>query len=84
MKTRKETDFREFIYLLAGLTPVEQCGVAKILRVPFAKDGSHREFSEVYSDMLDTFLSLNKKQRRNLLSILREAKQDGDQSEITE
>lgn len=72
----KTRQFEKFIRLLAALTPVEMCGVAKILGVSFGTKDQHREFADVYEDMLDAFLRLRYKQRQNLLSLLEEAKND--------
>lgn len=84
MFKNKTKQFEYFIKLVAALTPVEMCGVAKILGVSFGDKEHHREFADVYEDMLDAFLRLRNVQRRNLLSLLEEARNDKSENTTNE
>lgn len=85
MFKQSEKQFQRFIMLLCNLSPVEMCGVAHMLGISFGTKENHREFHEVYEDILDRFLELNRRQRKNLIKIIAEAvKQNDPEPEHTE
>lgn len=64
---------QEFIRCVSLLSEVEFLGVAKILTVSIAKeDHTPRAADEILGDMIDTFVFLNRKKRRDLMKILKQ------------
>lgn len=64
----------EFVDLISRLNAIEFLGILKLLEVPLLDDkneNKEREFHELVSDMIDRFITLNRKQRREIVSILR-------------
>ena len=78
MKQNKPTEqeFLQFIKLIAKLDHIEFFGIAQILTVPLVvkEDDSEkpkeREFEEIFSDVLDKFIELPKKRRKELIKLL--------------
>lgn len=78
MKQNKPTEqeFLQFINLIAKLDHIEFFGIAQILTVPLVvkEDDSEkikeREFEEIFSDVLDKFIELPKKRRKELIKLL--------------
>ena len=64
----------KFVNALLQLNPVEFLGVSKILCVPVVdSEKEPRQFDEILSDLIDNFIKLNRRNRRELLSILKES-----------
>lgn len=64
---------QEFIRCVSLLSEVEFLGVAKILTVSIVKeDHTPRAADEILEDMIDTFVFLNRKKRRDLMKILKQ------------
>ena len=64
---------QEFIRCVSLLSEVEFLGVAKILTVSIVKeDHTPRAADEILGDMIDTFVFLNRKKRRDLMKILKQ------------
>lgn len=71
----KEKDFELFLRGVAKLTPVEFCGLATFLGVALTTPSENpemksipRDSSEVLSDMMNKFESLNRKGRRQIMN----------------
>lgn len=75
-KQPTEKEFLQFINLVAKLDHVEFFGIAQILTVPLVvkiegeEKPKEREFEEIFSDILDKFIELPKKRRKELLKLL--------------
>lgn len=64
---------QEFIRCVSLLSEVEFLGVAKILTVSIVKeDHTPRAADEILGDMIDTFVFLNRKKRRELMKVLKQ------------
>ena len=74
-KKISERNLLEFINLLSTLEEVEIMGVAKILGVPTMKeDGKEpREGTDILSDMIDAFIIMQRRPRRELIQVMRAA-----------
>lgn len=78
MKQNKPTEkeFLQFINLVAKLDHIEFFGIAQILTVPLVvkEEGNdkpkEREFEEIFSDILDKFIELPKKKRKDIVKLL--------------
>lgn len=78
MKQNKPTEqeFLQFINLIAKLDHIEFFGIAQILTVPLvvkednSEKAKEREFEEIFSDVLDKFIELPKKRRKELIKLL--------------
>lgn len=68
----------EFINLIKYLEPVEFIGLARILCVDIInkEDKTARDFYDVLNDMVNKFNTLARKQRREILSVLRKARNE--------
>ena len=68
----------ELIELITELEPVEFIGLARVLCVDIIneEDKTTRDFYEVLNDIIDKFNTLARKQRREILSILRRVKKE--------
>lgn len=65
-----EKNFREFLELIGKLGASEFFGIARILGVQVEADD---EADVILERVMDTFLALNRKRRRNFMRLLREA-----------
>jgi hypothetical protein len=76
---RLEKDLNVFVGLLPKLEPQEWLGVSRILGVktgqanPVTKKIEPISAEQIFKDMLDAFLRLNKRRRKNLLEIIKKA-----------
>ena len=78
MKQNKPTEqeFLQFISLIAKLDNMEFLGIAQILTVPLVvkendnEKAKEREFEEIFSDVLDKFIELPKKKRKDIVKLL--------------
>lgn len=71
----KENMYSEFIVLLQELDVVEVLGIGKLLGVDFFKDEEKkeaREGEEIIKEIKEGFLGLGRKQKRELLSAMRQ------------
>ena len=68
----------EFINLIKYLEPVEFIGLARILCVDIInkEDKTARDFYDVLNDMVNKFNTLARKQRREILSVLRKVRNE--------
>lgn len=73
--------YNDFIRALAKLPPEQLIGVARILKVKLMSDERDendklimRDGADITTDVLNAYAALNKKQRRNLLKIIKAAK----------
>ncbi len=71
----KEID--NFINIISKLQPVEFMGLARVLKVPlFIGEGEAREprdFTDVFSDVLESFSKSGRVRRREILKIVKSA-----------
>jgi hypothetical protein len=79
---KKQTD--EFFEHLVKLSPAEIYGLAKIMSVNFFEDKELKAGEVLILDILDKFLELNRKQRKRVITLLREVSQDGFSTENKE
>ena len=70
MQTRKEKDFEQFVRALPKLEPVEFYGLATLLGAGCEED----KLDEILEKMMDRFLELKKRRRREILQILKDAR----------
>lgn len=68
----------EFINLIKYLEPVEFIGLARILCVDIInkEDKTARDFYDVLNDMVNKFNTLARKQRREILSVLKKVRNE--------
>ena len=68
----------ELIELITKLEPVEFIGLARILCVDIIneEDKTTRDFYDILNDIIDKFNTLARKQRREILSVLRRVKKE--------
>lgn len=68
----------ELIELIAKLEPVEFIGLARVLCVDIIneEDKTTRDFYDVLNDIVNKFNTLARKQRREILSVLRRVKKE--------
>lgn len=80
----KEYPHNDFVRALVALPPEQIIGVARVLNVKIIKDEFEevdgkktpkmRDGQEILLDILNEYAKLNRKQRRNLLKIVKAAK----------
>ena len=68
----------KLIELITELEPVEFIGLARVLYIDIInkEDKTARDFYEVLNDIVDKFNTLARKQRKEILSILRRVKKE--------
>ena len=68
----------ELIELITELEPVEFIGLARILCIDIIneEDKTTRDFYDILNDIIDKFNTLARKQRREILSVLRRVKKE--------
>lgn len=69
-QTRKEKDFEQFVRALPKLEPIEFYGLATLLGAGCEED----KLDEILEKMMDRFLELKKRKRREILQILKDAR----------
>lgn len=76
MNINKTYPHNDFIKVLCALPPEQVLGVARVLNVKVMADKEKkipREGEEIANDIINKYASLNRKQRRNLLKIMKQA-----------
>ena len=68
----------ELIELITKLEPVEFIGLARVLCIDIIneEDKTTRDFYDILNDIIDKFNTLARKQRREILSVLRRVKKE--------
>lgn len=68
----------ELIELITELEPVEFIGLARVLCVDIVneEDKTTRDFYDILNDIVNKFNTLARKQRREILSVLRRVKKE--------
>ena len=68
----------ELIELITKLEPVEFIGLARVLCVDIIneEDKTTRDFYDILNDIVNKFHTLARKQRREILSVLRRVKKE--------
>lgn len=75
-----EKELIEFITIINRLEPVEFAGIVKILCVALADySGKVRPYEEILSDLIDNFCKIGRRQRREIIKLLRQVKKDRKQ-----
>lgn len=65
--------FLSFIEEVSKLSEVEFVGLSKILCVPILdKDKNERPFEEILSDMMDKFLMIKRRKRKEILNMIKD------------
>ena len=65
-------NFQEFIIEVSKLEAIEFLGLTKIFKISLVDEGGNpREFELLLSDVLDGYLKIGRKQRRELLKVLK-------------
>ena len=63
-----------FLELVTQLEPIEFVGLSKILCVPLVNQKNEpREFEDILSDMIDKFISTGRKQREDIIKVLKKS-----------
>lgn len=73
MKNTKPTEkeFLSFLNMVGKLDHLEFIGLAQILSVPLlTEEKKEREFEHMFSDLLDNFIELPQKRRKEILKLL--------------
>ena len=68
----------KLIELITELEPVEFIGLARVLCIDIInkEDKTTRDFYDMLNDIIDKFNTLARKQRREILSVLRRVKKE--------
>lgn len=78
MNDEKELSSKElirFITLITQLEPTYFMGIARLMNVHVYEDeNTKRAYEEILSDMIDTYISFNRTQRKNLMKIIKKVK----------
>ena len=70
----KEID--KFITTITNLEPIEFIGLARVLKVKLFTEGDElkpRDFSDVFSDVLEAFSKCGRTRRREILKLTKDA-----------
>ena len=63
-----------FLELVTQLEPIEFVGLSKILCVSLVNEKNEpREFEDILSDMIDKFISTVRKQRKDIIKVLKQS-----------
>lgn len=77
MGDTRERELIQFITYINNLETTEFAGIVKILCVAFTNDGKTvRPYEEILSDLIDNFCNLGKRQRREIMKLLRQVEKD--------
>ena len=68
----------ELVELITKLEPVEFIGLARVLCIDIVneEDKTTRDFYDILNDIVNKFNTLARKQRREILSVLRRVKKE--------
>lgn len=78
-----EKSFLEFVEIVSKLEPVEYCGLCKVLCVEMFDGETPKPFDKTLEECMDKFLGMNRKPRRQLMKVLRDATKKSKKSEIS-
>ena len=63
-----------FLELVTQLEPIEFVGLSKILCVSLVNQKNEpRNFEDILSDMIDNFISTGRKQRKDIIKVLKQS-----------
>ena len=79
-----EKSFLEFVEIVSKLEPVEYCGLCKVLCVEMFDGETPKPFDKTLEECMDKFLGMNRKPRRQLMKVLRDATKKLKKSEISD
>lgn len=72
MLVKKKNLLEEFTIMLSKMEAVEFLGICKVLKVGIVKNNdTPREFKELLFEVISKFEQLNRKQKRDLMKLLR-------------
>ncbi len=75
-KPVSDSEILQFTELLTKLEPIEFLGVANILQVELlnvVQNCTPRPFEEIFSDMLDKYITLSVGPRKEILNVMRQS-----------
>lgn len=76
MNTEKE--FTKTLTLISKLEPVEFIGLMRLFNIKLMRDDNKtpKDFNELLNEFTETWLKMNRKQRRNLVLFLKKIKKE--------
>lgn len=75
-KRPSEKDLEKFMLEISKLEPMEFLGLAKIFNIDLFEDEEKktaRKFETVFSEILDKYINLSRKQRRTIMKLIKSA-----------
>lgn len=66
--------YKEFLNLISKLDPVQFLGLCRIMCVQVAIEKEPRQFENIFDDVITKFPTLGRKQRRDIIKVLKAAK----------
>lgn len=69
-------DLEKFMLEISKLGPMEFLGLAKIFNIDLFEDNEEknpRKFETVFSEILDKYISLSRRQRRTIMKLIKSA-----------
>lgn len=66
--------YKEFLSLISKLDPVQFLGLCRIMCVQVAVEKEPRQFDNIFNDVITKFPTLGRKQRRDIIKVLKAAK----------
>ena len=66
--------YKEFLSLISKLNPVQFLGLCRIMCVQVAIEKEPRQFDNIFNDVITKFPTLGRKQRRDIIKVLKAAK----------
>lgn len=68
----RTSTFKEFVELVSKMDPIEYCALCRILCVElYGEDKEPRTFEVTFEEVMDSFLKMKKKPRKQLMATLR-------------
>ena len=75
-KRPTEKDLEKFMLEISKLQPIEFLGLTKIFNISLFEDENNekaRSFEILFSEILDKYISLSRKQRRTIMKLIKTA-----------
>lgn len=66
--------YKEFLSLISNLNPIQFLGLCRIMCVQVAIEKEPRQFDNIFNDVITKFPTLGRKQRRDIIKVLKAAK----------
>ena len=77
-QTPSEKELHDFLQIVSKLEAIEFMGLVRIFNIEILKndkDRTPRNFEEIFSDIIDSFVAASPRQRKNIMKILKAAVQ---------